>query len=44
MVPEHNEIVRDIRQNIFDAILMEKVDWAGNLNDVEFLGRLFDLK
>ena len=44
MAPEHNEIVRDIRQNIFDAILMEKVDWAGNLNDVEFLGRLFDLK
>ena len=44
MAPEHTEIVRDIRQNIFDAILMEKVDWAGNLNDVEFLGRLFDLK
>lgn len=43
MAPEKNEICRDIRQDIFDAILLEEIDWAGRLNDVEFLGRLYDL-
>nr|VFJ60825.1 MAG: Abortive infection C-terminus [Candidatus Kentron sp. FM]VFJ61926.1 MAG: Abortive infection C-terminus [Candidatus Kentron sp. FM]VFK12834.1 MAG: Abortive infection C-terminus [Candidatus Kentron sp. FM] len=31
------------RRDIFDAILLEEIDWAGRLNDVEFLSRLFNL-
>ncbi|MCZ6772123.1 MAG: hypothetical protein O7G83_09090 [Proteobacteria bacterium] len=44
MALKQNEIRRDIRQDISDAMLLEEVDRAGSLNDVEFLGRLFDLK
>lgn len=31
------------RRNIFDAIRVENVNWAGRLSEVEFLGRLYDL-
>ncbi|MGB9591514.1 MAG: abortive infection family protein [Candidatus Kryptoniota bacterium] len=32
------------RRNIFDAIRMENVVWAGRLNEPEFLARIFDLE
>ena len=32
------------RQNIFDVLRVQKINWAGNLDDVEFLSRIFDLK
>lgn len=37
------EIGRKVRQNIFDGMRMENVGWAGQLNDVDFLNRIFDL-
>lgn len=37
-------IPSNIRQNIFDGIRLEGVFWAGQLDDVDFLSRLFDLK
>jgi len=39
-----NQITEITRRNIFDAITMKKVNWAGRLNEVQFLSRLFDLK
>ena len=33
-----------IRQNIFDGIRLEGIFWAGKLDDVDFLSRIFDLK
>lgn len=36
-------IRRQARQNIFDGLLIDKVDWSGALNDVDFLARIFDL-
>ena len=39
-----NTISSNIRQNIFDGIRLEGVFWAGELNDVDFLSRIFDLK
>lgn len=32
------------RRNIIDGLKLENIHWAGELDDVEFLGRLFDLK
>lgn len=37
------KIDRRIRNNIFDGLKIEKVVWAGELNEVEFLERIFDL-
>lgn len=31
------------RRDLFDAILLQKVNWAGRLEEPEFLSRLFDL-
>ena len=39
-----NQITEVTRRNIFDAITMEKINWAGRFNEVQFLSRLFDLK
>lgn len=39
-----NQITEITRRNIFDAITMENINWAGRLNEVQFLSRLFDLK
>jgi len=39
-----NTIPSTIRQNIFDGIRLEGVFWAGQLDDVDFLSRIFDLK
>lgn len=41
---ESLNISREIRNNIFDALKLECVWWGGNLNEVEFLSRLFDLQ
>jgi hypothetical protein len=35
---------RSVRQNIFDGLKIDRVQWSGCLEDVEFLERLFDLK
>jgi len=32
------------RQNIIDGLKIEAVTWAGSLDEVEFLGRIFDLE
>ncbi len=32
-----------IRRNIFDLLRVEKIQWYGRLNDVEFLSRIFNL-
>src|SRR3990167_6150614 len=32
------------RRDIFDAIVIENVAWAGRLEEPDFLARLFDLK
>ena len=39
-----NDISRVARQNIFDGLRIENVDWSGRLEEVEFLERLFDLQ
>ena len=36
-------ISRSIRLNILDGLRIERVDWAGSLEETEFLGRVFDL-
>lgn len=38
------DIDRQIRVNIIDGIRLEKIIWCGNLDEVEFLNRLYDLK
>jgi len=35
---------QQVRLNIFDGLGLENIDWNGNLNDVEFLSRLYDLQ
>jgi len=39
-----NKIPQQTRNNIFDALRLENVYYAGSLGDVGFLGRIFDLK
>lgn len=41
---EGARISLSIRQNIFDGIKIEKIDWAGSLEETEFLARIFDLQ
>lgn len=41
---DKNTIGIRIRQNIFDGIRLEGIFWAGKLDDVDFLSRLFDLE
>ena len=38
-----NKITKITKQNIFDCILLERVDWSGHLEEDEFLSRIFDL-
>ena len=38
------EISTTARRNIFDGLKLDGVSWSGRLNDVEFLGRIFDLQ
>jgi HEPN domain-containing protein len=37
-------ISRITRQNIFDGLRIDNVNWSGRLEEVEFLQRLYDLK
>lgn len=39
-----NKITKRTRNNIFDIVKIEKVYWAGEIDDVEFLEKMFDLK
>lgn len=39
-----SDVSQVTRQNIIDGLKLEAVQWHGRLNDVEFLGRLFDLE
>jgi hypothetical protein len=39
-----NEITRNVRNKIFDALRLENVDFSGAQGDIDFLGRLYDLK
>lgn len=41
---ERGTLPRQVRQNIFDGLRLDKVVWQGNLDDVEFLNRLYDLQ
>jgi hypothetical protein len=36
-------ITQVTRRDIADAIMVEKINWAGRLEEQEFLARLFDL-
>ena len=38
------EIPKSIRQNISDLYILDKVSWWGDMNEVEFLERIFNLK
>lgn len=38
------QITNITRKDLFDAMVVEKVDWAGTLEEPEFLARLYDLK
>lgn len=37
-------VPRQTRLNIFDGLRLENVDWHGQLDEVEFLSRLYDLR
>lgn len=41
---EGGDVSQVTRQNVIDGLKLEAVKWQGRLNDVEFLGRLFDLE
>ena len=43
MSEQSNTISTSIRRNIFDSIRIAEIYFAGQLNDVKFLLRLFDL-
>lgn len=38
-----SSLSRQIRRNILDGLRLERVNWNGTLDDVEFLSRIFDL-
>jgi hypothetical protein len=40
---QRNELPQIIRRNILDGLRLDKVVWAGQLDEVEFLARIFDL-
>lgn len=39
-----SELPRNVRQNILDGMRLENTVWYGQLDDIEFLNRLYDLK
>ncbi|MFD0726298.1 abortive infection family protein [Lysobacter brunescens] len=41
---EGSELPRETRKNIIDGLRLEGIPWQGQLNDVEFLSRLYDLE
>jgi hypothetical protein len=42
--PEVRTISEVTRRDIFDALRMDNVQWAGRLSDIKFLSRLYDLE
>lgn len=38
-----SNLPKDVRNNIIDGLRLEQVSWQGQLDDVEFLNRLYDL-
>ncbi|WP_427144096.1 abortive infection family protein (plasmid) [Pseudomonas nitroreducens] len=41
---DKSELPRNVRQNILDGLRLENAKWYGQLDDLEFLGRLYDLQ
>lgn len=41
---ENSTLPRDVRVNILDGLRLENVSWRGQLDDVEFLSRIYDLE
>jgi len=41
---EGSGVPRDVRTNILDGLRLEHVAWNGELDDVEFLSRIYDLQ
>lgn len=41
---DSSDLPRQVRVNILDGLRLENVAWYGQLDDVEFLSRLFDLQ
>lgn len=41
---ESSSLSRNVRNNIFDGMRLEQIYWQGQLNNVEFLNRLYELK
>ncbi|MCJ2373885.1 abortive infection family protein [Pseudomonas sp. RGM 3321] len=41
---DSSDLPRQVRVNILDGLRLENVDWYGQLDDVGFLSRLFDLQ
>lgn len=39
-----NKISKQTRNNIFDILKIESIDWAGSLSEADFLNRIFDLE
>lgn len=42
-LPIESRLPRQTRQNILDGLRIDGIAWSGVLDDVEFLGRIFDL-
>lgn len=38
-----NSVTEITRRKIFDSLSLRSIDWAGRLNDADFLSRIFDL-
>jgi hypothetical protein len=43
MDDDDNQISELTRRDIFDALRLENVQWAGRLGETDFLSRVFDL-
>ncbi|CAD5200507.1 abortive infection family protein [Pseudomonas sp. FEN] len=41
---DSSDVPRQVRVNVLDGLRLESVAWYGQLDDVEFLSRLFDLQ
>lgn len=41
---EGSTLAREVRMNIVDGLRLENTSWRGQLDDVEFLSRLYDLE
>lgn len=41
---ENSDLPREVRVNVIDGLRLENIAWQGELDDVEFLSRLYDLQ